>query len=308
MPDNDVQAVREGDRALFRSHAAARLRGDLAEAQRLALDIGEGRRMAHLLYVLYLFTQTVYEELGDAPDPCDLAELTARLHERHYRPGSGFHAIRAEAMVRGVCGESVLLTEVPFAEQQMYMWAVIGELTGPETADARIADRLDGAEAIGAEIIESGWNAIFTGPPAPRPKAGTAPGSVDDTATATAQEPEPGEPGEAAPATQNPAPAGPGRAIRSEQETAPARPAEPGGAARSTHETAPADPSDPGEAVHATQELEPGSPSGAARSAHETAPAAPTDPGEAAHAARDTAPTDPGRAAADTAPTKETTR
>jgi hypothetical protein len=183
MSDNDIHAeadtgadtrtetrnsARETDRALFRAHAVARLRGDTPEALRLALQIGEEKRMAHLLYVLYLFTRTVYDEFGDTPDPCDLAELTRLLHERHYRPGSGFWAIRSEAMVRGVCGESALLTEVPVAEQPMYMWAVIGELVDPEVTDAQIAEALDRAEALEAEIVRAGWDSLFTELPAPR--------------------------------------------------------------------------------------------------------------------------------------------
>jgi hypothetical protein len=168
MTDRNIQPVRESDRALFRAHAAARLRGDAAEALRLARQIGEARRMAHLLYVLYLFTATVYDEYGDTPDPWDLAELTKRLHERHFRPGGEFRAIRAEAMIRGVCGESPLMTEVPAADQPAYMWAVIAELTDPEATDAAIAERLDRAEAIGAELVGSGWDRLFDGTPASR--------------------------------------------------------------------------------------------------------------------------------------------
>ena len=184
MSDNDLQAeagtgvdtrteprnpVREADRALFRAHAAARLRRDTPEALTLALQIGEEKRMAHLLYVLYLFTQTVYDEFGSAPDPWDLAELTKHLHERRFQPGGGFWAIRAEAMVRGVCGDSALLTEVPVAEQATYMWAVITELVDPEVTDVQIAEALDRAEAVGAEIVRAGWDSMFTDLPAPRP-------------------------------------------------------------------------------------------------------------------------------------------
>lgn len=176
MPDFDIQPVRESDRALFRAHAAARLRGDLDEGLRLVLQIGEERRTAHLLFVLYLFTRAVHDEYGDTPDPGDVAELTRRLHERHYRPGGEFRAIRAEAMVRGVCGESPLLTEVPVAEQPAYMWAVIAELTGPDATDAEIADLLDRAEATGAEITGSGRDRPTGARPArrraPEPRSG----------------------------------------------------------------------------------------------------------------------------------------
>ena len=184
-PVCQVRPVRESDRALFRAHAAARLRGDTPEALRLALQIGEEKRMAHLLYVLYLFTRTVYAELGDTPDPWDLAELTRRLHERHFRPGGGFWAIRAEAMVRGVCGDSVLLTEVPVAEQPTYMWTVVNELVGAEVTDAQIGDALDEAEAIGAELARAGWNSMFADVPAPHPAAEPEPSATPE------QEPDP---------------------------------------------------------------------------------------------------------------------
>lgn len=210
-----ISPVRAGDRVLFRAHAAARLRGDTSEAMRLALRIGEEKRMAHLLYVLYLFTWTVYEELGDTPDPWDLADLTKRLHERHHRPGGGFWAIRAEAMVRGVCGDSALLTEVPVAAQPTYMWAVIEELIDTGINDARIGEDLDQAEAIGAELVRSGWDSMFAEVPAPRPAAAQEPypapepsaprpAAAPESSAAPSQEPN------AAPTARATAPGGPG--------------------------------------------------------------------------------------------------
>ena len=91
--------------ALFRAHATARLRGDTAEADRLAAHIGEEQRMSHMLFTLALFAQYVREELGYEPDRESLVALTARLHEKHYRPGGSFEAIRGEAMVRAVTVE-----------------------------------------------------------------------------------------------------------------------------------------------------------------------------------------------------------
>lgn len=167
--DTATATVHDANRELFRSHARARLSGDAAETARLATEIGEGRRMAHLLYVLYLFAQTVLDEYGDTPDPSDLAELTARLHHRHGQPGNGFRAIRAEAMVRAICGDSLLLTEVPVAEQPTYMWAVITDLADPEGTDAEVTERLHRAEALGAEILRGGMNSLFTDTPATRP-------------------------------------------------------------------------------------------------------------------------------------------
>jgi hypothetical protein len=141
--------------ALFRAHAAARLRGDTAEADQLAARIGDEQRMSHLLFTLTLFTQYVREELGYEADPGDLAALTKRLHELHFRPGSPFDALRAEAMVRAVTGESILLTEIPHTEQAAYMWAVIEELADPDQTEAELTERFDLAEEVGAEMLDT---------------------------------------------------------------------------------------------------------------------------------------------------------
>lgn len=139
--------------ALFRAHATARLTGDTTEAERLAASIGDDQRMSHLLFTLTLFNQFVREELGFEPDPADLAALTKRLHDKHYRPGGSFEALRAEAMVRAVTVESILLTEIPHTEQAAYMWAVIDELADPATTESELAERFDLAAETGAEIV-----------------------------------------------------------------------------------------------------------------------------------------------------------
>jgi hypothetical protein len=176
MSGNDTRPTpRDGERQLFRAHAAARLRGDTDTALSLAMQIGEARRMAHLLFVLYLFGQIVVDEFGTSPDPEDLAALTKRLHEKHYRSGNGFSAIRAEAMVRAVCGESLLMTEVPVSEQPGYMWAVMTELVDPDVTDAELAELFDGAEQFGAEVLSDARRSLFGEPPGPlAPRTGVA--------------------------------------------------------------------------------------------------------------------------------------
>jgi hypothetical protein len=139
--------------ALFRAHATARITGDTAEAQRLAATIGDEQRMSHLLFTLTLFNQFVLEELGYDPDPADLAAFTKRLHDKHYRPGGSFEALRAEAMIRAVTVESILLTEIPHTEQAAYMWAVIDELADHTMSEAELVERFDLAAEAGAEMV-----------------------------------------------------------------------------------------------------------------------------------------------------------
>ncbi|GAA1662780.1 hypothetical protein GCM10009830_05090 [Glycomyces endophyticus] len=144
---------RAAQTALFRAHATARLRGDTAGALALAMDIGEAQRLAHMVFLISLFTQVVYEEYGDRPDPSDLAALTKHLHEKHRTASPGFMAIRAEALVRAVCGESHWFNEIPLSEQPGYLWAVMTELVDPESTDAALTERFDLADELRTDIF-----------------------------------------------------------------------------------------------------------------------------------------------------------
>ena len=150
---------REAANTLFQAHATARLRGDTAEATRLASLIGPELHMKHAVFLTALLAGIVVEEYGSQPDPTDLAELTKRLHDKHFGSGSNFNALYAEAMIRAVCGDSVLLTEIPFAEQPSYMWAVMTELVDPAITEAELTERFDLAEEAGmnwmSETLES---------------------------------------------------------------------------------------------------------------------------------------------------------
>jgi hypothetical protein len=139
--------------ALFRAHATARLSSDTAEAARLAAQISVEQRMSHLLFTLTLFTQIVVEELGYEPDPSDLAALTKRLHDKHYRPERPFEALRAEAMVRAVTSESLLLTEIPHTEQAAYMWTVIDELADPKLNESEMEELFDMVEEAREDLL-----------------------------------------------------------------------------------------------------------------------------------------------------------
>lgn len=143
----------ESTAALFRAHATARLRGDTAESSRLSAQIEPGQRVAHLLFLVSLLTQAVIEEYGPQPDPTDLVQITKRLHDKHFETNPSFNALRAEAMVRAVCGDSVLLTEIPHAEQPAYMWAMIAELIDPDLTDAELTELFDQAEETGLDCL-----------------------------------------------------------------------------------------------------------------------------------------------------------
>lgn len=139
--------------ALFRAHATARLQGDTEESSRLAARIEPGQRVTHLLFLVSLLAEIVIEEYGSQPDPSDLAAITKRLHDKHFESNPNFNALRAEAMVRAVCGDSVLLTEIPHAEQPAYLWAAIGELIEPDLTDTRLTALFDRAEESGLACL-----------------------------------------------------------------------------------------------------------------------------------------------------------
>jgi hypothetical protein len=165
MTDTDNETAQAANKAAdtgngnaakrFRAYAAARLRGDSAEAARIADTIDDAQRMSHLLFQISLFTQIVVDHLGDRPDPFDLAELTKQLHHKHFRPGSTFEALRCEAMVRAICDESIFLTEIPHIEQSAYMWPVMTELVDPAISDTDLAELFETAETIGRDIFKS---------------------------------------------------------------------------------------------------------------------------------------------------------
>ncbi|MDA1368341.1 hypothetical protein [Glycomyces algeriensis] len=105
--------------------------------------------MNHVLFLTALLAGVIVEEYGSQPDPTDLAKITKRLHDKHFRTDPTFNALRAEAMIRAVCGESILLTEIPFAEQPGYIWALLAELVPPDITDDELTDHFDLAEEAG---------------------------------------------------------------------------------------------------------------------------------------------------------------
>lgn len=156
-PGTAPESSREARAALFRAHAAARFRLDTAEANRLAATLKPEHRMGHLLFQVSLFCQVVIDHFGDTPDPGDLAELTRRLHDKHFQKDPNFTAIKAEAMVRAVCDESILFTEIPQAEQPGYMWAVMNQLVASDIADADLAERFEVAEEVGPDLLKQAF-------------------------------------------------------------------------------------------------------------------------------------------------------
>ncbi|WP_205325855.1 hypothetical protein [Glycomyces sp. YM15] len=185
--------------ALFRAHAAARLTGDTTEAARLAAQISDEQRMSHLLFTLTLFTQFVVEELGYEPDPTDLAALTKRLHDKHFRPDRPFEALRAEAMIRAVTAESVLLTEIPHTEQAAYMWAVIDDLADPKLTEADLDELFDLVEEAREDLLGRALDSPELNSPKREPAAPvqTAPVQTEPVQTEPAQgDPDPATPAE----------------------------------------------------------------------------------------------------------------
>lgn len=143
--------------ALYRAHATARLRGDTAGARRLTAQMDGVESMAHLMFVTHLFGQVVFDHFGTQPDPQDLAEFTKALHDKRFSENDAFIAMRAEALVRGVCGEAQFLAEIPVGEQLGYMWAVMNEVVDPGIGDAELSERFAMAEEFGgawtAEVL-----------------------------------------------------------------------------------------------------------------------------------------------------------
>ena len=144
----------------FQAHAAARLRGETAEAARIASQFTEREQRMHMIFVQSLFAGVVIDTLGTRPDPSDLAEVAKRLHDKHFQSdastGAAFVALRAEAMIRSLFGEEFLLFEIPFGEQSGYMWAVMAELCGPDLTDDQLAESFRIAAEIARDGIDSG--------------------------------------------------------------------------------------------------------------------------------------------------------
>lgn len=215
----DTPPARETRAALFRTHAAARFRLDTTEANHLAATLRPEHRMAHLLFQMTLFAQVVIDEWGSAPDPGDLADLTRNLHRKHFPKDPNFNALKAEAMIRAVCGESLLLTEIPQAEQPGYMWAVMNELVGPDATDADLAERFEVAEEAGLDLLKEAFEQAIQVHPEPT-AAPAAPGAEPAPETEPVPEPQPAR----APEPE----AVPESAIESEPETEPAATVIPG--------------------------------------------------------------------------------
>lgn len=168
--------------AAYRSHAPARLRGDRAEARRLADRFGFERRPTHLVFTFRLFAQVVLDHFGDDLDRVALAAFTERLWKRH-RGDIRFEPLRAEVLIRSIYGEREALTEIARAEQSGCLWAVMEVLVDPSSGRAEPDDRFEVAERLGhewlAEIFVSPAFAPWRGdgptpPEAPRSQASEA--------------------------------------------------------------------------------------------------------------------------------------
>jgi hypothetical protein len=175
----------ESTTALFRAHATARLRGDTVEASRLAARIEPGQRVGHLLFLVSLLAEAVIEEYGSRPDASDLAAITKHLHDKYFETNPNFNALRAEAMIRAVCGDSVLLTEIPHSEQPAYLWAAIGELVEPDLTDAELTELFDRAEESGLECLTETFEETIRNHPR---RGGRPDGSGHEAPTAEAFE------------------------------------------------------------------------------------------------------------------------
>lgn len=148
----------------FQAHAVARLRGEAAEAARIASEFSESDRRLHMIFVQSLFAGVVIDTLGDQPDPFDLARFTERLHDKHFQAeatgGAPFIALRAEAMIRSLFGEEFLLFEIPYTEQPAYMWAVMSELCGPDPTDDQLAGHFRTSAEIASDSVEGATETI----------------------------------------------------------------------------------------------------------------------------------------------------
>jgi len=166
--------------ALYRAHATARLRGDTAGARRLTAQMDAVESMAQLMFVTHLFGQVVFDHFGTKPDPQDLAEFTKALHDKRFSENDAFIAMRAEALVRGVCGEAQFLAEIPVGEQLGYMWAVMNELVDPSISDAELSERFAMAEELGGAWTSEVLTRLFADAPS-ESETGTGTGSENGT-------------------------------------------------------------------------------------------------------------------------------
>ncbi|GAB3995915.1 hypothetical protein GCM10029992_14480 [Glycomyces albus] len=145
--------------AAYRAHAKARLRGDSAEARRLADAMSIEGRITHLIFTTTLFGEIVLDHFGDELDRTALAALTKRLHEKH-RDDDRFHPLKAEALVRAMYNQSPqVLMEIAQAEQPTYMWAVMEALIDPGESEVAMEERFDLAEELGREWLAGAFEA-----------------------------------------------------------------------------------------------------------------------------------------------------
>ncbi|WP_199037823.1 hypothetical protein [Glycomyces salinus] len=145
--------------AAYRAHAKARLRGDTAEARRLADQARMEGRITHLIFTTTLFGEIVLDHFGDELDRTALAALTKRLHQRH-RDDDRFHPLKAEAMVKAMFDQRPqVLMEIAQAEQPTYMWAVMEALIDPGESEEAMDERFDLAEQLGREWLAGAFEA-----------------------------------------------------------------------------------------------------------------------------------------------------
>lgn len=135
--------------ALFRDHAAAVLRRDRAEADRVARSIGSDLALGHYLFAFALFASTVTDHFGDELDRTELAELMAEL--RTAAPGAAW--LRAEALIRACYDETNLYMDVPQSEQWSLAWAVLSLIVPPEPSEATLSVLFERADRLGREIV-----------------------------------------------------------------------------------------------------------------------------------------------------------
>lgn len=137
--------------ALFRDHAAAVLRHDQSEADRILRQIGPDLDLPHYLFVFALFASTVTDHFGDDLDRSELADLMAAL--RTASPNIDW--FKAEALIRVHYGESHLYMEVPQSEHWSLMWAVLARIVPPDPGETALTVLFDRSDRLGREMVAS---------------------------------------------------------------------------------------------------------------------------------------------------------
>ena len=178
---------------LFRAHASAVLTGDTAQTARTQHLIYPDHHLAHYVFTFSIFATCVRDRFGTDLDWADLDTFITDLA----RAFPAVSAIKTEALIRVIYGQTSLYFEVPLAEHPESMWATCQLILHGQHTQDELDALFDRAEDTGRDLARGIYNTDHTPTPEPEPPEPEPP------------EPEPAGPPEPPEPPGPPDPAGP---------------------------------------------------------------------------------------------------